>query len=161
MWCRLYADLPSLLPYEKVSSGFDAGAMDPLSHQMLSSSTFGLLAEKMCTVCVMVVSEGEDCDTRLQSMHFHMVTRRHHCTFYYAVNMCLICMYTTSKNSLLCPSLQVAEEFCDGAIVFCHEGGYNPAQTPFCGLRVVEALTRVKTNVQCPFDYEVCAASCA
>lgn len=45
--------------------------------------------------------------------------------------------------------------------MFCHEGGYNPAQTPFCGLRVVEALTGVKTNVQCPFDYEVCVAICA
>jgi acetoin utilization deacetylase AcuC-like enzyme len=58
-----------------------------------------------------------------------------------------------AHDAVLTP--QVAEECCDGRIVFCHEGGYNPAQTPFCGLRVVEALTGLKTGVQSPSDHEV------
>eukprot|EP01134_Creolimax_fragrantissima_P006649 CFRG6649T1 len=49
----------------------------------------------------------------------------------------------------------LASEICNGKLLLCHEGGYNPAQTPFCGLAVVEALANRVTNVIDPFDEEI------
>jgi hypothetical protein len=34
--------------------------------------------------------------------------------------------------------LEVADELCDGRIVFSHEGGYSNDYSPYCGLAVVE-----------------------
>ncbi|MBK0418611.1 class II histone deacetylase [Leucobacter sp. CSA1] len=47
--------------------------------------------------------------------------------------------------------LDVADEVCDGRIVFSHEGGYSPVQVPYCGLAVLEALSGVRTDVVDPF----------
>lgn len=47
--------------------------------------------------------------------------------------------------------LDVAEEVCDGKIVFVHEGGYSNAYVPFCTLRIIEEMSGVKTDVLDPF----------
>jgi acetoin utilization deacetylase AcuC-like enzyme len=47
--------------------------------------------------------------------------------------------------------LDVADELCDGRLVFCHEGGYSSAYVPFCGLAVVEELSGIPTGVEDPF----------
>lgn len=49
----------------------------------------------------------------------------------------------------------LAEEVCDGKIVFSHEGGYSPVHVPFCGIAVLEALTGVETGVEDPVDISV------
>lgn len=46
--------------------------------------------------------------------------------------------------------VEVAQEVCDGKIVFEHEGGYNPSATPFCALACVEALSGIKTGIEDP-----------
>lgn len=46
----------------------------------------------------------------------------------------------------------VAQELCDGRLVFSHEGGYSPVHAPFCGLAVLEALSGHETGVEDPFD---------
>ncbi|WP_158891009.1 class II histone deacetylase [Amycolatopsis anabasis] len=76
-----------------VACGFDAGAMDPLGRQMVTSDGF---------------------------------------------------------RELTALTLQAAAEVCDGRVVLAHEGGYNPAFVPFCGLAVLETLCGAKT-VDDPF----------
>jgi acetoin utilization deacetylase AcuC-like enzyme len=51
--------------------------------------------------------------------------------------------------------LEIADEVCDGKIVFSHEGGYSPVHVPYCGLAVLEALSGVRTGVVDPFDISV------
>jgi acetoin utilization deacetylase AcuC-like enzyme len=41
----------------------------------------------------------------------------------------------------------IAERFCDGKLVVCHEGGYSAAYVPFCTLRVIEELSEKKSKV--------------
>lgn len=76
-----------------VASGLDAGAMDPLGRQMVTSNGFRELTGLVAAV---------------------------------------------------------ADEVCAGRLVMCHEGGYNPAFLPFCGLAILEALCGKKT-VEDPF----------
>lgn len=54
--------------------------------------------------------------------------------------------------------LAVADEACDGRIVFSHEGGYSPVHVPFCGLAVLEALSGIRTEVSDPFEASVSAS---
>ena len=51
--------------------------------------------------------------------------------------------------------LAIAEEACDGRIVFSHEGGYSAVHVPFCGVAVLEALSGVRTGVEDPFNVSV------
>ncbi|PXY23361.1 hypothetical protein BAY59_27160 [Prauserella coralliicola] len=44
----------------------------------------------------------------------------------------------------------LAEDVCDGRLVFAHEGGYSPWYVPYCALAVVEALSGVRTGVGDP-----------
>ena len=46
--------------------------------------------------------------------------------------------------------LGVASEVCGGRLVACHEGGYSPAYTPYCGLAVMEELAGVRTGLEDP-----------
>lgn len=46
---------------------------------------------------------------------------------------------------------ELAEEVCEGRVVFSHEGGYSPVHVPYCGLAVLESLSGVRTNVVDPF----------
>ena len=45
----------------------------------------------------------------------------------------------------------VARTLCGGRLVLCHEGGYSPEYTPYCGLAVVERLRGVRTEVVDPW----------
>ncbi|EKU22374.1 histone deacetylase superfamily protein, partial [Nannochloropsis gaditana CCMP526] len=74
-----------------VSSGYDAGYLDPLATMMLSSEHFRTLGQKL--------------------------------------------------NGL-------AEDVCDGRIVYVHEGGYSDLYVPFCGHAIVEELTKRRTGVR-------------
>jgi len=47
----------------------------------------------------------------------------------------------------------LAEELCGGRLAMSHEGGYSELHAPFCGLRVLEALSGSPTGVEDPFDY--------
>lgn len=46
---------------------------------------------------------------------------------------------------------KIAERHCQGKVVACHEGGYSSAYVPFCTLRVIEALSGVRSDVEDPF----------
>lgn len=37
--------------------------------------------------------------------------------------------------------VQISERFCEGRLIFAHEGGYSKDYVPFCGLAVIEALS--------------------
>ncbi|WP_449282405.1 class II histone deacetylase [Leucobacter sp.] len=54
--------------------------------------------------------------------------------------------------------LAIADEACDGRIVFSHEGGYSPVHVPFCGVAVLEALTGIDTGVEDPFEVSIGAS---
>jgi hypothetical protein len=47
----------------------------------------------------------------------------------------------------------VADELCAGRVVAVQEGGYSALHVPFCGLRVVEALSGGTTPVADPFAW--------
>ena len=47
----------------------------------------------------------------------------------------------------------LAEELCAGRLVLSHEGGYSELHAPFCGLRVLEALSGASAGIEDPFDY--------
>lgn len=42
---------------------------------------------------------------------------------------------------------RLAEKHCDGRILFAHEGGYSKDYVPFCGLKVIEAISGLETEV--------------
>jgi len=43
--------------------------------------------------------------------------------------------------------LELADNDCDGKIVFSHEGGYSKRYVPFCGLATLEAMSGIKTEI--------------
>lgn len=49
--------------------------------------------------------------------------------------------------------MELAERLCHGRIVAVQEGGYSALHVPFCGLRVIEALSGVTTAVDDPFSW--------
>ncbi|UOR00697.1 class II histone deacetylase [Leucobacter allii] len=51
--------------------------------------------------------------------------------------------------------LALADEVCEGRIVFSHEGGYSAVHVPFCGLAVLESLSGIRTGVEDPFNISV------
>ncbi len=46
----------------------------------------------------------------------------------------------------------LADELCDGRLVFSHEGGYSAEHVPYCGLAVFEALTGVPSGIDDPWQ---------
>lgn len=48
--------------------------------------------------------------------------------------------------------LEVADELCDGRIVFNHEGGYSDFYVPLCGLAVIEELSGITTPLRDPWE---------
>jgi hypothetical protein len=38
-----------------------------------------------------------------------------------------------------------------GRLAMCHEGGYDAAYVPFCGLAILEALSGIRTECADPF----------
>lgn len=51
--------------------------------------------------------------------------------------------------------LNVADLFCEGRILFAHEGGYSKDYVPYCGLAVVETLCGMKTACIDPYLNDV------
>lgn len=47
--------------------------------------------------------------------------------------------------------MDVAQRHAQGRLVMTHEGGYCPVSVPFWGLAVLEQLSGVRTDVNCPF----------
>ena len=43
--------------------------------------------------------------------------------------------------------LALADDTCDGKIVFSHEGGYSKRYVPFCGIATIEALSGIRTDI--------------
>ncbi len=62
-----------------------------------------------------------------------------------------MCAYSETYRELTRKVLAVADQFCGGKLVMCHEGGYSTAYVPFCGLAVLEELSGVSTGVADPF----------
>ncbi|MDR8018448.1 class II histone deacetylase [Nesterenkonia sp. LY-0111] len=49
--------------------------------------------------------------------------------------------------------IALANETCDGKIVFSHEGGYSPMYVPFCGLAVIESLAGFTARTPDPYSW--------
>jgi acetoin utilization deacetylase AcuC-like enzyme len=47
--------------------------------------------------------------------------------------------------------MTTAEKLCQGRLVMCHEGGYNPSTVPYHGLAVIEALSGESSGIEDPF----------
>ena len=47
----------------------------------------------------------------------------------------------------------LADDVCQGRVLAVQEGGYSPIHVPFCGLRVLEALSGEEAGVPDPFDW--------
>jgi len=43
-----------------------------------------------------------------------------------------------------------ADDLCEGRVIACHEGGYSPTYTPYCGLAVIETLADTRTDLEDP-----------
>jgi len=48
--------------------------------------------------------------------------------------------------------MRVADSYCHGKLVMCHEGGYSAPTVPFFALAVIEALSGIDSGVEDPFD---------
>jgi acetoin utilization deacetylase AcuC-like enzyme len=64
-------------------------------------------------------------------------------------------MMLTSKDyrRLTRTLMALADELCDGKIVFLHEGGYSRWTVPFYGLAVLEELSEIPTEIVDPFQF--------
>lgn len=47
--------------------------------------------------------------------------------------------------------LDAADKLCEGRLMMCHEGGYNPSTVPYHGLAVIEALSGESSGMPDPF----------
>ncbi|HKU35607.1 MAG TPA: class II histone deacetylase [Paenarthrobacter sp.] len=61
-----------------------------------------------------------------------------------------MCVSVAGYRQIAEALLRIADETCNGRIVFSHEGGYSPVYVPFCGLAVLETLSGVDTGVGDP-----------
>jgi len=48
--------------------------------------------------------------------------------------------------------VELADKYCQGRLVACHEGGYSAAYVPFCSLRIIESFSGKKSGVEDPFE---------
>ena len=60
-------------------------------------------------------------------------------------------MHSEGYRQLTRRVMDAASSLCDGKLIMCHEGGYNPHTVPFYGLAVMEQLSGVTTGVDDPF----------
>lgn len=49
----------------------------------------------------------------------------------------------------------IADDICEGRMLFAHEGGYSELYVPFCGVAVLEELLEVEDIIEDPFLNEV------
>ncbi len=59
-------------------------------------------------------------------------------------------LHADSYRTLTQMMMDAADRLCNGHLVFTHEGGYNPATTPFLGLAVIETLSGRSTGISDP-----------
>ena len=60
-------------------------------------------------------------------------------------------MHSDGYRTLTRKLLAVADELCDGRLVFTHEGGYSRWAVPFYGLAVMEEMCGRRTDIADPF----------
>lgn len=61
-----------------------------------------------------------------------------------------ILLYSESYRKLTRAVMALADELCDGKVVYTHEGGYAESYVPFCGMAVMEELSGIRTEVEDP-----------
>lgn len=61
----------------------------------------------------------------------------------------LACMMLSSAayKDMALSLIDIANKYCEGRIIFAHEGGYSKDYVPFCGIAVIEALSGIKSPV--------------
>jgi acetoin utilization deacetylase AcuC-like enzyme len=62
-------------------------------------------------------------------------------------------LYSAVYGEMTQMLLELADDLCGGRIMMTHEGGYSPSIVPFCGLRVLEALSGAQANIADPFEF--------
>lgn len=60
-------------------------------------------------------------------------------------------MHSDGYRALTAKLMAVADKVCDGRIIMCHEGGYEPTTVPYFALAVIEQLSGHKTDITDPF----------
>lgn len=60
-------------------------------------------------------------------------------------------MHSQGYASLTRKLMSAAADVCGGRLIMAHEGGYSPYYVPFCGLAVLEELSRKNANVADPY----------
>ena len=59
-------------------------------------------------------------------------------------------LHSDTFRELTTTMMDLAADLCDGRLVMVHEGGYSEAYVPFCGLAIVEALARCRSEATDP-----------
>lgn len=61
-----------------------------------------------------------------------------------------ILLYSESYRKLTAAVMGLADEVCEGRVLYTHEGGYAESYVPFCGVAVMETLSNIRTEVEDP-----------
>lgn len=61
-------------------------------------------------------------------------------------------LYSAVYGEMTRMLMGAAREMCDDRLMMTHEGGYSPSVVPFCGLRVLEALSGRQVGIEDPFE---------
>ncbi|SPO54667.1 Histone deacetylase/AcuC/AphA family protein (fragment) [Pseudomonas sp. JV551A1] len=59
-------------------------------------------------------------------------------------------LHSDSFRDMTRALMDVASEHCEGKLIMCHEGGYEPNTVPYMGLAVLETLSGRRTTVNDP-----------
>jgi acetoin utilization deacetylase AcuC-like enzyme len=59
-------------------------------------------------------------------------------------------LHGDAYRALTARLMALADQLCDGRLVLCHEGGYEPNSVPYFGLAVIETLSGIATDIQDP-----------
>jgi acetoin utilization deacetylase AcuC-like enzyme len=62
------------------------------------------------------------------------------------------CLTSGTYRTMTERLMDLAAQHCDGRLAMSHEGGYNPAYVPFCGLAVLEAMAGVTKRFGDPYE---------
>ena len=59
-------------------------------------------------------------------------------------------LHSDAYRAMTAKLMALADELCDGRLVLCHEGGYEPNSVPYFGLAVIETLSGLASDIQDP-----------
>lgn len=59
-------------------------------------------------------------------------------------------LHSDTYRAMTLRMMAVADACCDGRLVLCHEGGYEPNTVPYLGLAVIETLSELPTGITDP-----------